>query len=829
MSYVYEGSSKVDTVNIKAAQGDGCIIRTNAGNDAIVVRAGADHYIEGGTGNDKITFYNLEANASYYIDQSTAAVSDRDVLSFSGFSSNEFTITAVGGTLVLHHIATNAEIVVSDWLDRNLYSIGFKDKALSAQQVAYYDSYSNYRLAMAGEYEFQGTNTVTADNSTIIVANSSSNVSLSGSNNSVQIKSGTATLTGGSVISVTGGTGADKLIVDGAEVGSVSLSSGADVITVNAGSVESMAVGNGNDRIQINNGYVGSIDGGAGADTIVVNTGEVGTIKGGAGNDTYIFTAFGENFNYTIDQTSSSASTDRDVLSLENFTADSFNASINGAGELVLETNGMDDAATITVRKWDVNPFSSIAFQDITITGEELSQYILDNSGPVTQQKVILDFMNSLNETPSYGVTAFDEAVVECSRGLYTSAQDLIDNFISDCVNYGGADKASQKAFLLNYCGIDLDNDDTGAISGLDAGGAVEKNQETVVAEAEGISINDLVYNYTDTIVARNYYTRQDQEFTCATINYNGENITFYWDESAMQSLVDNGYINNINTLRTMIAGVIEVWAPAAFDLIQESYGMSLTESGSVLNTLSNGNKGMQICLDYASPLVRSMYTNSSAYNWTAAVSSTLNINYINGGKITTGASEALLINTYYYQNGVSDVSGQPTSGSLSSQYLDRVIAHEMVHGTMSANINSAGNLPLFLREGLAELIHGADDVRKNELLGIANTDLNIFFTSGRYSQQALLEKIFNLSSPNTSMSTYSYAAGYALMRYLAKNVSEFVGTDSGSSSFVSLEGLSGLHNSELDFNEEYVDIGSGVEESFVDFEKKDYLVAGNI
>ena len=43
--------------------------------------------------------------------------------------------------------------------------------------------------------------------------------------------------------------------------------------------------------------------------------------------------------------------------------------------------------------------------------------------------------------------------------------------------------------------------------------------------------------------------------------------------------------------------------------------------------------------------------------------------------------------------------------------YLDRTIAHEMTHAVMSANINNYYSLPQFIKEGIAELTIGVDDL----------------------------------------------------------------------------------------------------------------------
>ena len=94
----------------------------------------------------------------------------------------------------------------------------------------------------------------------------------------------------------------------------------------------------------------------------------------------------------------------------------------------------------------------------------------------ISQQDVIKNFMHSLDVTTFSGTDALDEAVKASSK--FTSTQELIDTMISDCKNAESAD-----VFLRDYCGIILDNSDTGAITGSDVGGSTSKNAEDIVPE----------------------------------------------------------------------------------------------------------------------------------------------------------------------------------------------------------------------------------------------------------------------------------------------------------------------------------------------------------
>ena len=89
-----------------------------------------------------------------------------------------------------------------------------------------------------------------------------------------------------------------------------------------------------------------------------------------------------------------------------------------------------------------------------------------------TPQTVIRNFMTSLNGTSLRGRAALDEAVRSTSN--YGSWQDVLNSIYNDCRTMGA------DAFLRDRCGIILGDNDTGAISGSNAGGGGEKTAESI-------------------------------------------------------------------------------------------------------------------------------------------------------------------------------------------------------------------------------------------------------------------------------------------------------------------------------------------------------------
>ena len=81
--------------------------------------------------------------------------------------------------------------------------------------------------------------------------------------------------------------------------------------------------------------------------------------------------------------------------------------------------------------------------------------------------------------------------------------------------------------------------------------------------------------------------------------------------------------------------------------------------------------------------------------------------------------------------------------------YLDRTIAHEMTHAVMSANIKNFDSLPMYVKEGAADYIHGIDDQsdRKDILLALTSSNVESQFAN--------------------SSGVTPYAMGYAFFHYL--------------------------------------------------------------
>ena len=302
----------------------------------------------------------------------------------------------------------------------------------------------------------------------------------------------------------------------------------------------------------------------------------------------------------------------------------------------------------------------------------------------MSAQTVIKNFMSTLDATTLSGTAALDQAVASVSN--FKSWAELINTMASDCAAYAG----NGNGFLQDKCGIILDNSDTGAITGSDAGGSVTKTAESVVPES-----GDWTYP-------------PSSSFTINGLTVNINNF------------------DNLGASEQWIVGALYTWwVKESLALIDSSFGMNFNEAGTTVKTLTiyfyNSTDGKMAISNYSA----------------TQKSSELRMN----------------INMHYYENiDTTNPNGVGSSAALNT--LDRTIAHELVHAVMSANVDYYSNLPVSFKEGAAELVHGIDDKRYNQIVALSND-------------------ASSLQSAMTQSGMSSYAAGYIALRYLAKQAAE--------------------------------------------------------
>ena len=174
-------------------------------------------------------------------------------------------------------------------------------------------------------------------------------------------------------------------------------------------------------------------------------------------------------------------------------------------------------------------------------------------SNGTTPQNVIKTILNSLKDSlydtnyASYTV-ALDKAIQATNTTVFTGIQDALNKFKSDFNSSGGGDK-----FLRDYCGIILDNADTGAITGWDAGGRYIKTAESIVPESGSVK------------------TAPKSSFTKS-----GLTLTYSSSLSAVQQRI--------------VDGLYTWWVDSGLNLIKESYGLDLGAGVSLQFGFKPGN-----------------------------------------------------------------------------------------------------------------------------------------------------------------------------------------------------------------------------------------------
>ena len=307
--------------------------------------------------------------------------------------------------------------------------------------------------------------------------------------------------------------------------------------------------------------------------------------------------------------------------------------------------------------------------------------------------QIMQRFMNSLDNTTLSGRDALDEAVRACSG--FGSMQLVIDSLVQGC-----ASATDKTAWLQEACGINLTNEDTGAITGSDAGVGGTKTASSVVPED----------NRQRQYSSLTEYTKSD---------WQGLQVT---------------QPTNFNEAQThVLSGIYTWWMGEGLKLIKESYGLSFDEAGTTVKKLT---------ITFNAPPDGWGNTLASIYSWE---------NY--SGEAT---SLTLHVNMAYFSN----ITADDRDGKQGWNYLDRTLAHELTHAVMAANIHKFLELPRFIKEGAAELVHGIDDTRGKTIQELIQDPtalraaLNVDNTSG---------------STSTTYTSDAYAAGYMLLRYLAK------------------------------------------------------------
>lgn len=286
----------------------------------------------------------------------------------------------------------------------------------------------------------------------------------------------------------------------------------------------------------------------------------------------------------------------------------------------------------------------------------------------MTQQEVMKTFMTSLKNTEMSGRAALDEAVKASSS--FGSYEEVVTKFGEDWEKSDG----NWHRFLVEKCGIILDNEDTGAISGADCGSDTVKGAEDILP------------------------SKGKAKYPSGT-SFTVRGLTIYGIPPKDSLTADQQYV---------VRGLYSWWIRDALKQIESSYGLTFKDE-----TTTNARLKLEFIDDSSRNALAAIYFDST------------------DGNKKEYESSKLMVNMAYFKN----MSSSDRHGSTGSMNLDRTLIHEMVHSLMASNVNYLEEFPLAIIEGgTAELIHGIDDERRSNIIEYAK-DLSkvVEFLSTQY------------------------------------------------------------------------------------------------
>ncbi len=657
------GGAGNDHISLMGTNFWGNTVRGGKGNDTIYsnVNDGTLFQYVKGDGNDLI--YNVSPNDTLSITGSSYTTSK---------SGNDLLVNVKDSGTISLVAAASANIKISSSSDIPIEpgeNITNSDNDISFTGGAGDDTISNSGKKVRIDSDDGNdivTNDENAENTSIYTGAGNDSIKNSAINSTINAGVGNDTIQNTAQnVSINAGTGNDSII------------STNDYVTVLAGAGKDTITGdyyrskisgdNDNDFISISSFWYNTISGGKGNDKIYAG-GSEHLINGGAGNDLISLT--GNHLTIT-------GGAGDDTLYGSTATSHLYQYTKGDGNDLIFNVGSHDTISLsgVTAKEWSTvksgkNLIVKIGtLGNITLVGGKANtpKIYSEDSVPdsddkdLTAQRIIKDFMKSLSTTKNSGITALSEAVSVATGGYFTNINFAVNQMISDRGNSSGI-----VPFLKDYCGIVLNNEDTGAITGSDVGTLTTKTKESIVEETGKL----------DTSFKGTSFTTR-----------NG--LTFHL------------YNNNFNKLSSdekyMWRALKTWWADESLNLIKESYDYSFNDADTSVKDIT-----VQFVTDPRDYLAGTGDTTT-----------------INGIKTRT-----LVINKAYYNNFSSeDKNGISPSGKV---YLDRTIAHELTHAVMMAKIDSFWELPEFVTEGTAELTHGIDDVRTFDAMDALSNTSNL-------------------------------------------------------------------------------------------------------
>ncbi len=405
-----------------------------------------------------------------------------------------------------------------------------------------------------------------------------------------------------------------------------------------------------------------------------------------------------------------------------------------------------------------------------------------------TAVETFKNFMDALKnysqDDSSIGRVALDDAVRRVSYfSSLKEAKNALTYMMNDTETYPDSDTRLKEVTGM-VLGAEGDfSVDTGAITGYNAGGSTVKDAQWIVPEGDNTvdlstlpmpepgSTTPITYTGDDGKTFT-FYVKWPSSFTSIvypSADDSGDTPTFVTDSKYLVDLdtfdPNETYSNDMIILRdvnptygqmksaitTAIKGLYNYWLREGAKLNYDSLGLAL--DGQTIDI----SFGLGPHFDFASAV-----TSSFRYDKLPADHISLSICLLSYGKLNPTNP-----------NGSINLEGDGSAPY--NFYLDRVVAHEMVHAVMYATGTIKENMPQFFVEGIADSPNGGDDYNSQHL-----EDMKSFVEN----PSTLNEALAFVEGTGTNS---AYAAGNMLMRFIAKQslgMSQFVGNSSQAENF---------------------------------------------
>ena len=357
------------------------------------------------------------------------------------------------------------------------------------------------------------------------------------------------------------------------------------------------------------------------------------------------------------------------------------------------------------------------------------------------------------------GVALLDDAVRTVSH--FANLQHAINNFVYDTTNTSAyADTAQRlKATSGIVLGADYDyTADTGAITGKNAGGDTVKNAVEIVPETSNLT--DLPLPSAGTTTTHTYTGNDGQTFTFY-VKWPESFTSMYDYRTVTEEMMNNMTVEQNQTYLTDVSSFS--------DYNDEAIGTATLTGAQLISGMETVIKGLyNFWLEESFKLAYDSY--GLDFN-----GKTIEIKFAGGGWATsfqaaTGPDEesqeviptdkiSMSINAPRYAiiDSIDPNGNTRISGGTQQGYLDRTIAHELIHAVMFGKGIMKKNEPEFFTEGVAELVQGLDDWDEEQTGNIKSLAENSDSLSGAMALAA---------GTGTNI---RYVSGYMFLRYLCQ------------------------------------------------------------